>query len=101
MNVIKRAEYNPPSTPYDSVREFAFRIWNDGDPFMAGGHEGLDSLERLHSELEELRKDKARLDWFFGPNVKTDFLPTYFEGVNSLWDSNKWRAAIDVAMEGK
>ena len=53
----------------------------------------------LECENAALRKDKERLDWFFGANAKTDFLPTYFEGINNLWTADQWRWAIDKAMK--
>lgn len=57
-----------------------------------------DELERLTRELEEARKDQARLDWFFGPGDKTPFLDPYMLGVRQNYSIAQWRTAIDAAM---
>ena len=58
----------------------------------------LASIATLERENAELAADKARLDWFFGPDEKYPFLATYMEGVRAGWNVDQWRAAIDAAM---
>jgi hypothetical protein len=55
----------------------------------------------LRAELAEARRERDRLDWYFGPALKGgDFINTYMTGIREKWTPNQWRAAIDAAREG-
>ena len=44
-------------------------------------------------------EDARRFDWFFGPDDKTQFMPTYLKGLDEKWTVDQWREAIDAALK--
>lgn len=47
------------------------------------------------AEVERLRADRERWDWFFGPLDKRDFLAEYMNGIGEKYTPDEWRAAVD------
>lgn len=48
--------------------------------------------------IEQIKVEAERLDWFFGPASKGNWIGTYMEGVRAGWSAEQWRSAIDVAI---
>jgi hypothetical protein len=57
-------------------------------------------LTRLRAENDGLRKDKERLEAFFGGGVYFD-IGRYMEGVTKGWTVDQWREYIDAALAGE
>lgn len=57
------------------------------------------AANKAAAELAALRADAERLEWYFGPASKADWLDTFMTGVRENWTVDQWRAAIDAAME--
>ena len=61
-------------------------------------HYLADAIDAAIKQREQDAKDVARLEWYFGPSDKKDWLNTYMRGVREGWSVGQWRAAIDAAM---
>ena len=57
-----------------------------------------DHLTKTHPQPAQDAEDAARLEWYFGPSDKKDWLDTYMRGMREGWSVGQWRAAIDAAM---
>lgn len=60
-----------------------------------------EKLAKAEAELEELRKDKARIEWFFGQTNKGPFIEGYCRGVRDNWSVDQWRTWADAAIESE
>ena len=56
------------------------------------------ALDAAIKQRDQDAKDAARLEWYFGPSDKKDWLDTYMRGMREGWSVGQWRAAIDAAM---
>lgn len=57
-----------------------------------------DAIDAAIKQHEQGKLDAARMEWYFGPSDKKDWLDTYMLGMREGWSVGQWRAAIDSAM---
>lgn len=70
----------------------------DLDKVQVVSKDEIAQLRQQCDELAELRKDRARFEWYFSDTPKNDFLHYFMEGVAAGYDVNQWRMTIDAAI---
>lgn len=81
------------------LRKAAEEIRDEGHPGWGNTCEfAADAIDAAIKQRDQDAKDAARLEWYFGPSDKKDWLDTYMRGMREGWSVGQWRAAIDAAM---